>query len=75
MPLLTLTEKACLLMIAEGRTPSEISAFLSLPELDVESLLAAAEKKLGANNRLHAVSIALLKGHIDIEESKPDQAG
>lgn len=74
-PALTLSEKTCLLMVAEGKKPPEISLLLTLPEPDVENLLTAAEKKLGAQNRLHAISIAVLKGHIGLEESKPDQTG
>jgi DNA-binding CsgD family transcriptional regulator len=74
-PVLTPTEKSCLLMIAEGRKFSEISALLALSEPDVETALAGIEEKLGASNRLHAVSIAMRKGLIEVEESKPDQAG
>lgn len=60
-------EKSCLRMIAEGRTPNEIAALMVLSVTQVEHLLSAAEEKLGARNRLHAVSIAMLTGEIELD--------
>jgi DNA-binding CsgD family transcriptional regulator len=66
-PDLSPSEKICLLMIAEGRPLSDIGVSLGLPDLAVEHLLSDTEKKLGAHNRLHAISLAMLRGHLDYE--------
>jgi DNA-binding CsgD family transcriptional regulator len=54
-------------MIAEGRPLSDIGLSLGMPEPAVEHLLSDTEKKLGAHNRLHAVSLAMLLGHLDYQ--------
>lgn len=61
---LSLPERNCLQMLAEGHKLHEMSNHLALSAADVESLLVAAEAKLGARNRFHAVSIALRTGEI-----------
>lgn len=71
-PHLSPSEKICLLMMAEGRPLSEIGLSLGLPELAVENLVSGAEKKFGAQNRLHLISLAMLRGHLDDEYAKPD---
>lgn len=58
-------EKNCLQLIAEGHSLREIGLRLTLPTQDVEGLVMAAEVKLGASNRLHAISLAMLQGHIE----------
>lgn len=65
-PVLTSSEKDVLQMIAEGYKVEDICQTLTLSEPEIESLLGAAEGKLGAQNRLHAVTIAVLNGHIAI---------
>lgn len=70
---LTDTEVKCLTMVAEGKRVLDICNLLLLPEKEVEALLASAEAKLGARNRLHAVSMAMLTGQIDLGHShKPE---
>lgn len=59
---LTETEIECLYLAAEGRRVDRISDILSLNSKHAEELLASAELKLGARNRLHAISIALSRG-------------
>ncbi len=71
-PHLSLSEKICLQLVAEGRSLPEISLVTGHSEPDIAELLSAAEEKLGAHSRLHAVSLAMLKGHIDFDETKPD---
>jgi DNA-binding CsgD family transcriptional regulator len=58
------TERDCLKLVAEGKKNAEISISLNMAEPEVNAALADAQKKLGANNRLHAVSLALLRGVI-----------
>lgn len=71
-PYLSPSEKICLMMIAEGRPLTEISLSLGLPEPAVEHLLSDTEKKLGAQNRLHMISLAMLRGHVEFENAKPE---
>jgi DNA-binding HTH domain-containing proteins len=59
---LTETEIECLYLAAEGRRGDAIGDVLSLNGKNAEELLASAELKLGARNRLHAISIALSRG-------------
>ncbi|MCL6708704.1 LuxR C-terminal-related transcriptional regulator [Pseudomonas sp. R2.Fl] len=59
---LTEMETECLYLVAEGRQGDEIGAVLSLDRKHTEDLLTSAAAKLGARNRLHAVSIALSRG-------------
>ncbi|MBW8284593.1 MAG: LuxR C-terminal-related transcriptional regulator [Rhizobium sp.] len=66
---LTDAEVKCLTMIAEGKRPLDICNLLVLPEIEVEGMLTSAERKLGARNRLHAVSMAILMGSIDLEHN------
>lgn len=64
---LTDAEVKCLTMLAEGKRPLDICNLLVLPETEVEGMLTSAERKLGASNRLHAVSMAILMGSIELE--------
>jgi DNA-binding CsgD family transcriptional regulator len=61
---LSMSEKTCLLMVAEGMPVPAISSVLAMPQFEVEGMLSLVEDKLGASNRLHAVSIAMRQGHI-----------
>lgn len=70
---LTDAEVKCLTMVAEGKRPLDICNLLLLSEIEVEGLLSSAENKLGARNRLHAVSMAMLMGSIEVEHiQKPE---
>jgi DNA-binding CsgD family transcriptional regulator len=71
-PPLSPSEKICLQMVAEGRALPDIGAALQKSEAQVEIMLSSAEEKLGAHNRLHAVSLAMLRGHLDYRNAKPD---
>ena len=66
-PVQTLTdcEKRYLRFVAVGKTADVIAAISGLPETDINSTLAEAEQKLGARNRLHAVSMALQHGLLE----------
>ena len=72
LPVLTSSEKDVLHMIAEGYRPEDISDALTLSEAEIDQILAAVEEKLGAKNRLHAVTIAVLNGHIAIGPEDPE---
>jgi DNA-binding CsgD family transcriptional regulator len=59
-------------MIAEGYRLADISETLALSEEVIERHLEAAEEKLGAQNRLHAVTIAVLNGYIALGPENPE---
>ncbi len=69
---LTNREKDILQLIADGHRVEDIGVTLSLSEAEIERLLKEAEQKLGASNRLHAVTIAVLHGHIVIGPEEPE---
>jgi DNA-binding CsgD family transcriptional regulator len=71
-PVLTSSEKDILQMIAEGHKLDDIVETLALSESEIERLMTAAEEKLGAKNRLHAITIAVLNGHISIGPQQPE---
>jgi two-component system response regulator DesR len=56
-----------LTLVANGLPVPEIASRLSMSEADVEHILIEAERKLGASNRLHAITIAVKGGLIGIE--------
>lgn len=63
----------CLTLVAEGKRLLDICNLLVLAEIQVEDLLQSAQQKLGARNRMHAVSLAMLAGAIRHEShSKPE---
>ncbi len=70
-PKLTSREKDILQLIADGHRLEEIGLTLELPEPEIEQLMKTVEEKLGASNRLHAVTIAVLHGHIAIGPEQP----
>ena len=63
---LTPREIDVLRLVAAGNANKEIGAQLSLTELTVKSHLKNILAKLGANDRTHAVTIALKRGIIDL---------
>ncbi|HEX4527688.1 MAG TPA: LuxR C-terminal-related transcriptional regulator [Gaiellaceae bacterium] len=53
IPVLSLTEQRVVLLVAEGRSPSEIAAAVGLDERTVEWHLARASHKLEQVSALH----------------------
>jgi DNA-binding CsgD family transcriptional regulator len=64
---LTRLELIGLTLVANGLGAAEIASRLSAGEAEIEDLLLGAERKLGASNRLHAITIAIQQGLIGIE--------
>jgi len=64
---LTRMELVGLTLAANGYPAQDIATRIGVNEREIETLLFCAERKLGANNRLHAVSIAVSQGLIGIE--------
>ena len=64
---LTRMELIGLTLAANGLAASEIASRLSASEAEIEVALHDAAQKLGARNRVHAVTIAIRKGLIGIE--------
>ena len=63
---LTPREIDVLRLVAAGNANKEIGAQLSLTEVTVKSHVKNIFAKLGANDRTHAVTIALKRGIIDL---------
>ena len=63
---LTPREIEVLRLVAAGNANKEIGALLSLGEVTVKSHVKSILGKLGANDRTHAVTIALKRGIIDL---------
>ena len=63
---LTPREISVLRLVAAGSANKEIGAQLSLTEVTVKSHVKNILAKLGANDRTHAVTIALKRGIIDL---------
>ena len=63
---LTPREIGVLRLVAAGNSNKEIGAQLSLTEVTVKSHVKNILAKLGANDRTHAVTIALKRGIIDL---------
>ena len=66
---LTPKEVEVLRLIASGNANKEIAARLSVSEETVKSRVKSILDKLGANDRTHAVTIALRRGIIDLSGS------
>ena len=64
---LTRLELIGLTLVANGMQSVEAAARLAVSESEIETLLALAQRKLGAKNRVHAVAIAIRQGLIGIE--------
>ena len=56
---LTRSEIRCLQLTAQGYDVPAVAAAMSLAKREIEMLLYCAERKLNANNRLHAVCLAI----------------
>ncbi len=63
---LTPREIDVLRLVAAGNTNKEVGARLSLTEVTIKSHMKTILAKLGANDRTHAVTIALKRGIIDL---------
>lgn len=63
---ITARERECLRWCAEGKTSEEIAIILSLSTHTVNHYLISATKKLNAVNRMHAITIAVRHGILDI---------
>ncbi len=64
--LLSAVEVRVLRLIAEGNSNKEIAALLSVTEDSVKGQVRNILSKLGANDRTHAVTIAVKRGIIDL---------
>ena len=65
--MLTRLELIGLTLAANGLSVPAIASRLACGEAEIEAMLSDAEQKLGANNRLHAITIATRNGLIGIE--------
>ncbi|GGL36196.1 response regulator transcription factor [Caulobacter rhizosphaerae] len=61
--------RQCLMLAREGHTAVEIAFVLGLSYRTVNQYLSDAYKRLGARNRMQAVSIAVRRGEIPAVES------
>ena len=61
---LTQREKQCLTLVAEGKTSHEVAKQLNVVESTITFHIQNAGKKLGANNRVQAVALAMSGGLI-----------
>ncbi|MEX6506130.1 LuxR C-terminal-related transcriptional regulator [Jiella sp. M17.18] len=57
-------ERDCLKLAMLGKTSSEIGMILSLSEYTVSQYLTAAQRKMNASNRTHAVALAAALGYL-----------
>lgn len=69
---LTPRETQTLKYVAEGYSNKQIARSLYVSEQTVKNHVSAVQHKLGANNRTHAVVLALRKGCINIGEPAPE---
>jgi DNA-binding NarL/FixJ family response regulator len=67
---LTKRETQILTYVAEGNTNKEIAHILSISEQTIKNHVSAILRKLNANDRAHAVTLALHSGWIS-PEAKP----
>lgn len=65
---LTRSELKCLALTAAGHSAESIARKLAMATHEVETLLFCAERKLGAQNRMHAVCLAALIEVIDCND-------
>ena len=64
---LTHRESQILKYIAEGNTNKQIALFLGISEQTIKSHVSAILRKLNANDRAHAVALAMRNGWISVE--------
>ena len=67
---LTRRETQILSHIAEGNTNKQIADILGISEQTIKSHVSAILRKLNANDRAHAVALAIRNGWIPIERGK-----
>jgi len=68
---LTDRELVILRYVAMGNTNKEISKTLNLDEQTIKNKVSVILAKLNANNRAHAVALAMQRRIISLEELKP----
>jgi len=66
---LTNRERQILSYIAEGNSNKQIARILSISEQTIKNHVSAIMRKLNANDRAHAVVLAVRRGLINIDES------
>jgi two-component system response regulator DegU len=67
---LTQRETQILSYIAEGNTNKKIGAILEISEQTIKNHVCAILRKMNANDRAHAVVLAIKRGLISIEDTK-----
>lgn len=67
---LTQRERQILSYIAEGNTNKQIAAILKISEQTIKNHVCAILRKMNANDRVHAVVLAIKKGWISLEDKK-----
>jgi len=65
---LTRSELKCLALTSSGHGVGSIARKLALATHEVETLLFCAERKLGAQNRMHAICLAASKNVIECND-------
>lgn len=68
---LTRRETQTLKYVAEGYSNKQIARALYVSEQTVKNHVSSVQRKLGANNRAHAVVMALRQGSINLVEAVP----
>jgi len=68
---LTARETQILNYIANGNTNKQIAAILQISEQTIKNHVSAILRKLNANDRAHAVVLAIRHGWIDIQVKEP----
>jgi DNA-binding NarL/FixJ family response regulator len=69
---LTQRETQILNHVADGNTNKQIAHFLGISEQTIKSHVSAILRKLNANDRAHAVALAIRNGWISIEREQPE---
>jgi DNA-binding NarL/FixJ family response regulator len=67
---LTQRERQILSYIADGNTNKQIAAILDISEQTIKNHVCAILRKMNANDRAHAVVLAIKKGWISLEDKK-----
>jgi len=67
---LTQRERQILTYIADGNTNKQIANILNISEQTIKNHVSAILRKLNANDRAHAVVLAIRRGLIPLSESK-----
>lgn len=65
---LTRRQREVLLLVANGNTNAAVAARLQITAGTVNEILGAAYKTLGAQDRAHAVALAIWHGHISLAD-------